>query len=96
MKRHNDLPLKDVLRLFLRQYKYRGRLDQVRIKVLWEKLMGPTINEMTTDITIRNGKVSITIQSAALRQELSFSTDKIRNLFNEHLNDNTVREVVIR
>ena len=96
MKRHNDLPLNEALKLFLRQYKYRSLLDQVRIKTLWEKLMGPSVTSLTSEIRLHNRKVYITIVSAPLRQELSYSTEKIRTLFNEHLGDEIVADVVIR
>lgn len=96
MNRHNDLILKDALQLFLRQYKYRNRLDQVRVKSLWEKLMGPSICDLTSEIRLKNRKVFIVIKSAALRQELSYSTEKIKNLLNEHLGESTVEDVVIR
>lgn len=96
MKRHNDLPLKEALQLFVQQYKHQSRLNQVRVERLWEKLMGPSIKNYTESIRFRGKKVYITISSAPLRQELSYNKEKIALMLNEHLGAGTVDEVIVK
>ena len=80
----------------IEQYRIKGKLHQSRIRNQWEQMMGPTIAGYTKDIKLYKGKLYITIESAALRQELSYGKDKIKKLLNEELGEKAVKEVVIR
>lgn len=80
----------------IEQYRIKGKLHQSRIRNQWEQMMGPTIAGYTKDIKLYKGKLYITIESAALRQELSYGKDKIKRLLNEELGERAVEEVVIR
>ncbi len=90
------MSLKDALKAMLEQYRLKGKLNQSRIRSKWEEMMGPTIAGYTTDIKLYKGKLFITINSAALRQELSYGKEKIQRLLNEELGEEAVQEVVIR
>ncbi len=95
-KLHNEFTLKEALRAMIDQYRLRGKLNQNRIQNLWEKLMGPSIAGYTREIRLANNKLYLTIESAALRQELSYGKDKIKKILNEELGEEYIREVIIR
>jgi len=80
----------------LEQYRLKGKLNQSRIRNQWERMMGPSIASYTRDIKLYRGKLFITIESAALRQELSYGKEKIKRNLNEELGEEAIREVVIR
>ncbi len=69
---------------------------QHKIKEIWLKKMGKRINDYTTKMYFNKGKLSITISSAPLRQELHFSKDKIVTMLNNELSMNAITEVVIK
>ena len=96
MRDKNDRPIKNVLKDMLQQYKLKSKFTEVKIKNLWTELMGPSIAGYTKDIVVRRRKMYINIDSAALRQELSFSKEKIKNLINEELGEEYLEEVFIR
>lgn len=96
MAGHNDKILKDVLREMLDQYKYKGKLYQANIRQFWRENMGTSINAYTKEIKLRGRKVYITIESAALRQELSYGREKLKNVFNRLLGEPYIEEVIIR
>jgi len=96
VKRHNDQHLKDVLKEMVEKYRLRSKLNQTKIKALWNDLMGPSISRYTTEINIRGKKLYVGINSASLRQELSMGRDKIRKIINEELGEEYIQEVVIR
>ncbi|RMG85205.1 MAG: DUF721 domain-containing protein [Bacteroidetes bacterium] len=96
MAGHNDKILKDVLREMLDQYKYKGKLYQANIRQFWRENMGTSINTYTKEIKLRGRKVYITIESAALRQELSYGREKLKNVFNRILGEPYIEEVIIR
>lgn len=96
MKKKNDLTLKEALQDMIRELRLKPHLDEVRIKMLWEKVMGKTIATYTSDIQLRKNVLYLTLLSAPLKQELLFARDKIKARLNEELGEEQVKEVVIR
>ncbi len=96
MKRHNDQHLKDVLKEMVEKYRLHSKLNQTKIKALWEELMGPSIARHTTDIKIRAKKLYVNINSSSLKQELSMGRDKIKKIINEELGEEYIQDVIIR
>ncbi len=96
MKRHNDQPLKDVLREMVEAYRLKPKLHQTKVRSMWEDLMGPSISRYTRDLYLRRKKLYVNLNSAPLRQELSLGKEKIRKIFNEALGEDYIEEVIIR
>lgn len=95
-RKADDQPLKEVLEKMLEVYKLKGKLNQSRIKSLWEEMMGPSIVKHTTNIKIRRQRLYVDIDSAALRQELSFGRTKILKMMNQELGEQYLEDVIIR
>lgn len=96
MKKTNEQSLKDVLKDLVETYRLKSKLNQTRINSIWEQLMGKSISNYTKEIKVRKNKLYLTIESASLRQELSFGKDKIRQMLNEELGEEFIQEVIIR
>jgi hypothetical protein len=96
MRQKNDQSLSEVIGAFILENKLKPQLNETKIKNLWEDLMGKTIATYTSNIVVRKGILYISILSAPLRQELSFSKDKIKSLLNDELGEEFITEVVIR
>ncbi|MCB0642161.1 MAG: DUF721 domain-containing protein [Phaeodactylibacter sp.] len=96
MRQNNDESLKEVLHKLVEHYRWKGRLNQERIRAVWQERMGRTINDYTTDIRVFGQKLYISISSASLRQELSMEKSKIRDMMNEALGEAFLQEVIIR
>ena len=95
MKRHNDQKIDEVLKDMLKTYRLESKLNQTKVKSLWASLMGPSISKYTKDIIIRRSKLFVTLDSSPLKQELSMGKEKIRNIINEELGEEFIKEVVI-
>ena len=95
-KENNELTLKEALQAMVESYRLKPKLNQSRIKSIWEKLMGPTIAGYTADLRIRGKKLYVTIESASLRQELSYGREKLKKMINEELGEEYLKDVVIR
>ncbi|MBV8251172.1 MAG: DUF721 domain-containing protein [Chitinophaga sp.] len=93
--RHGTTSIGDALREFLNKSRMKPRLTEVRIQENWEEIMGKTIARYTSGIKLIDGKLIITTSVAPLKQELSYSKDKIIKLVNEKLGENVVKEVII-
>ena len=96
MRNTNEQSLKQVLKDMVETYRLRSRLNQTKIRSIWEHLMGSAIAKYTTDIKIRRNKLYLTIESAPLRQELSFGKEKIVTMINQELGEDFIQDVVIR
>lgn len=96
MPYQEEKPLKQVLMKMLEVYKLKGKLNQTRIRNLWEEVMGPSVARQTTDIKVHNKKLYVQIASASLRNELSYGRDKICRIINEQLDENYLTDVILR
>lgn len=95
MKRHNDEKFGDALKSFINNSRLKPKLNQNKIELHWKEMMGPTIVGFTRSMYVRRKKLYITIDSAPLRQELSYGKDKIKNLLNEKLGEEYLDDVII-
>jgi len=96
MPYQEEKTLKEVLKKMLEVYRLKGKLNQTRIRSLWEEKMGPSVARQTTEIKVHNKKLYVNITSAALRNELSYGRAKICTMLNEALGERYLEDVIIR
>ncbi|MEM7104983.1 MAG: DUF721 domain-containing protein [Bacteroidota bacterium] len=96
MKKTNEETIKNVLKEWIQSSNLKPKLNQARVVKYWEELMGPTIAGYTRQIYVSKGKLFIVLDSAPLRQELSFGKEKIMSMINAELGEDFVKEVIIR
>lgn len=96
MKKKNDLSLQDAMKDMLREYRLKSPLDETRVKMLWEKIMGKTVATYTSNIAVRKNILYVTILSAPLKHELSYAREKIKTRLNEEMGEDYIKDVVIR
>lgn len=91
-----EISLQDALRQFLQKSRIKEQVQTLEIKDIWEELMGKTIADYTQNIQLINRQLIITTHIAALKNELLYQKEKIRNRVNERFNYHAVQEVIIR
>ncbi|MEO5675612.1 MAG: DUF721 domain-containing protein [Chitinophagales bacterium] len=96
MKRGNDQTIKDALTELLDSYHLNERVNELRLKQNWEQLFGKTIARYTLKISVRNKKLFLHLDSGPLRQELSYSKEKIKDRINEFIAPGFVEEIVLQ
>lgn len=95
MRVKNEVTIAKALDMMVDDLKLRSKLNESRIRDGWAEIMGKPIAKYTSSVALRDGKLYIKIDSAALKQELNYSRDKIMELFNKELGPNVVKDVVI-
>jgi len=95
MRTKNDITIGQALEMMVDDLKLRSKLNESRIRDGWAEIMGKPIAKYTSSVSLREGKLYIKIDSAPLKQELNYSRDKIKDLFNKELGPDVVKEVVI-
>jgi predicted nucleic acid-binding Zn ribbon protein len=95
MRGDNNRPLKEWLQVFVQSPQLRDRLYQKRIEKLWEELMGPVIHQYTRRIKLDERVLTLYVESASLKNELSIMKEQIIQRMNEQLGEDYIREVKI-
>lgn len=93
--RKNAVSLKEAIELMVNEFKLRQGLNESRIREHWGNVMGAMIARQTQSISLRKGKLYLKIDSAALKHELTYSKEKIKEIFNKELGDNVITDVLI-
>lgn len=95
MKGKNTFTLGEAIQKMVEELKLQPKIDEARIKDGWAKWMGAPIARYTSQVNFKNGKLYIKVESAVLRNELQFSRDKIKELFNNELGRAVINEVIV-
>jgi len=96
MARSNEQPLKAVIETMLESYKLSDKLNEVDIIQSWNKIMGNVIAKHTTNLYITNKILFISVDSAALREELSYAKSKIIKMLTKEYKKPVIIDIVFR
>ncbi|MBL7137492.1 MAG: DUF721 domain-containing protein [Bacteroidales bacterium] len=96
MKKANDFTLREAIQEFLNAYRLDDKLLEKQVIESWGNVMGKMVSNHTKDLYIRNKKLYVKVDSAALRNELSYTREKIRDVLNKTVQADVIKEVIIR
>ncbi len=91
----NQISLGDALAKVIKDLKLKPRMDELKIRQLWNELMGAPIGKHTKSVNLKAGKLYISVDSAALKNELYYSRAKIKELLNKELKEEVIQEVFV-
>ena len=83
MRKSNEILLKDAIEAFLKENKLESKLNETRIITAWEGVTGKLISRHTTQLYIKDRVLYIKVDSAALREELSYQRSKLIKKLNK-------------
>ncbi len=92
----SEVSLGEALKAYLRHSPFRHQMNEYRVQALWEKIMGKTISRYTESVRLIQHRLVITTSAAPLKQELSYSKEKIKSRLNEALGEALIDEVIVR
>ena len=96
MPRSNDQSLGDAIRDFLHSYHLEDKLNETRVIQTWGKIVGPMVEKHTHGLYIRNRNLFVKVDSAALRQELSFARTRLVGALNEAVKADVIEDIVLK
>jgi len=97
MNDNNEISLGDAIKKMLDATpRVKQKINETKLLNAWETIMGKLIANNTKSITLQNKTLYIDIKSAALKNELSFSKEKIKKLINNEFDEDIIDEVRIR
>lgn len=77
MKKSNEILLGDAISAFLKENNLESRLNETRLVGAWEQVTGKLIARHTLQMNVRDKVLYVKVDSAALREELSFQKSKL-------------------
>lgn len=96
MSKHNEHSLKDAIDLLLKTYRLDDKLAEKRLISAWEEVMGKMIAKHTTDLSINNKRLFVTLDSSALRNELAMAKTKIVKMMNDVVGKEVITEIILK
>lgn len=95
-RKNTGLDLGEALQEFIKENKLQKGMDVVDVRLAWKNLMGPGVNNYTSDVQLRNGTLYVSLTSSVLREELSHGASKIIKMINEEIGKDVITKLVLR
>lgn len=96
MERKDIVSIGDVLRECLEKSRMQERLDEVRACDSFALVVGPGIAASCGRPSMRNGLMTVTAPSAALRSDLNMGRSRIMKGINDIMGKEVVRDLYFR
>lgn len=95
MKRSNEASLGEAMERMVDAFGMREKLDEQAVASLWDEIAGGMVAKHTIAVKLRRGKLHIKVDSAPLRQELTFMREGLVKLVNERMGRPVVEQVLL-
>jgi hypothetical protein len=95
MSSHNQVALGTAIEQVLSDLHLSQGVFEARIESRWHEWMGPMIARHTTEIKLQHKRLYVVVDSAALRNELFYSRDKIKEIINREIEHYLINDVFI-
>jgi len=92
----HEKSMRDLINQMLRAYGLGNQLDEIGLVKSWEEVVGKMVAKHTKDIYFKKGIFYVSLDSAALRQQMSYNKSKIVELLNNKAGKDLVKELVLR
>lgn len=73
-----------------------ARLEDANAEAAWRDVMGEAVSRKTRFLRVRDGVLTIELDSGPMKEEFLMARTRIQTLMNEHLGREAIRQVVIR
>ena len=96
MRRSNTQKIDELIKEVLKESKLDVKLKEYELVNSWEKVIGKTVANATTDIYIRNRRLFVAIRSSVIRNELMIIRDGLVKALNREVQANIIDDIVVR
>ena len=86
----------EIIDKVLREARADAKVDEHYAINLWPQIVGSAIAARTTGITVKNGVMTVHLNSAALRGELMMTRSTLVQRLNEAVGRETITQLVLR
>jgi len=94
MKKFEPKSIKDILNVITKTKSLEKGLNNVKAIKFWKKSMGHNISQYTKKVILKENTLYIYINSATLKEELSYEKEKIIQNLNEAIGENIIQKII--
>lgn len=76
-------------------YGMREKMDELDITAQWDKTVGAMVARHTVAVRLKKGKLIVKVDSAPLRQELTYMRDALAEVLNQRAGRDVVKEIIL-
>jgi predicted nucleic acid-binding Zn ribbon protein len=95
LKKSNQQTLKQALDHLVDAFGMREKMDELDITTQWDKVVGPMVARHTVAVRLNKGRLIVKVDSAPLRQELTYMREALREVLNHRAGRPVVKEIVL-
>jgi len=95
VKKRNEQSLGDAIGLLIDATGMREKMDELDIASAWDEVVGGMVARHTVTIRLRRGRLVVKVDSAPLRQELSYMRTALIEILNRRAGRSVIREIVL-
>lgn len=96
MKRQDAQPVRAFMDAYFEAMGLKEQINQARVKLQWKTTMGPVITRKTTQLSIKNKVLYVSLSSPALRKELLYQREKLVAMLNQSVGDTVIEDIVFQ
>ena len=96
MRKKNTELLSDVIRQVLKEQHLDKPLNEKRLIDAWPVVLGNNIMQYTSDLSIKNRILYVSLSSSVLRHDLFLSREEIKNSLNKHVGYEVIVDIMFR
>lgn len=96
MRKRNTESLRDIIGQVLKSNHLDKQLNEKHVIDAWPKVLGDNIMKYTTDLTIRNKVLYVSISSSVLRHDLFISKEEIKASLNKQVGAEVINNIIFR
>jgi predicted nucleic acid-binding Zn ribbon protein len=96
MSRTNEILIKEAIRQMLERYHLSDKINEINLIASWDQIAGPLIARHTKKLKIYNKVLFIEVDSAALRNELTYARTKLLNQLNKKAGKEVILDIIVK
>lgn len=89
-------PLSSILKDYLKDFPYKKRLKKGMILSQWSEIVGDAIARQSENLHFEGDKLIVKVRNPVWRQELHMQRFAIANKLNKSVNDDIIKEIIVR
>jgi predicted nucleic acid-binding Zn ribbon protein len=93
LRNTSEITLKEAIEALLRTYKLADKLNEVKLMSAYPKVVGKVISRHTVDLRIKYKILQITVDSAALKHEMTFMREKLIKKLNKSVGIEVIDDI---
>ena len=96
MRKSNQQAIGNIIKKLLKNQKLESRLKELDVLNYCEEVLGKNLMKYISDLSFRKGRLVIKVNSAVVRNELSYQKSEILKKINEKTTERQVKEIILK